>query len=207
MGHNMLCPYGGRDAFPCDLKLWLWVSRDEVAAAVLGVTFFGGLHAEGLFLAEADGVHAVTRNAEADHIGANGVGTTYAESEVVFGGAALVAVAFDVDANGWIGLEEVGSLGKILTSVGTNLGAVVIEVGVTHFLIEEFVAGQGRLDGWRSRAGDSDANAGVGVAGSVASGNGVGGAVAGCDGGGALRGDGAHFRRDGNVRRVGGGPR
>jgi hypothetical protein len=187
--------------------LWLWVSRDEVAAAVLGVALFGGLHAEGLFLAEADRVHAVAGNAEADHVGANGIGTADAESEVVLGGAALVAMSFDVDANGGIRLEEIGGLGKILTSVGTNLGAVVIEVSVPHFLVEELVAGQGSLGGWRSGAGDSDADAGVGVAASAASGDGVSGAIAGRDGGGTLRGDGANFRRDRNVRRVGGGPR
>jgi hypothetical protein len=73
-GAAVLHPYG-------DVLLGL----DEVAATVLRVALFCRLHAEGLFLAEADDVEAVAGNAEADEVLLDSVGTAIAESEVVFG--------------------------------------------------------------------------------------------------------------------------
>src|SRR5208337_3467187 len=70
------------------------LSVDEMAAAVLLVALFVGRCAEGLFLAVADGGEAVGRNAQADEILLDGGGAAIAESEVVFGGAAFVTMAF-----------------------------------------------------------------------------------------------------------------
>jgi len=192
---------------PYPFKRWLGFGWDEVAAAVLGVALFAGLHAEGLFLAEADGVHAIAGDAESDEIRADGIGAAYAESQVVFGGAAFVAVAFDGDAGLRIVLEEVGGLGEILASVGTNLGGIVIEVGVANFLVKEFFPGFGARGrgSWR-RSADVDGDAGGGVTCGAAGGERIGCGRSRRDGRGALRGDRANFGSDGNVGGVGGGP-
>src|ERR1700731_4397064 len=84
----------------------LWPRRDEVATAVLLPAGFVGFHAEGLFLAVADGVEIGGRDAEVDEVLLDGVGTAIAQSEVVFGGAAFVAVAFDGDVGLGIALAE-----------------------------------------------------------------------------------------------------
>jgi len=168
---------------------------------------FVGFGAEGLFLTPTGGEDAVGGKAKADEIFLDGVGAALAESEIVLGGAALVAVALDGDAGRGIIFQEVGGLLKSGAGVGANFGGVVIEVGVTDFLEEEFVeAGFGSFRGGRRRV-DGDANGGVrGTAGS-GSGEGVGGGVRWGDGGGALRSDSADFGSDGDAGGVGGGPR
>src|SRR5208283_3628176 len=114
-----------------------------MAAAVLLVTGFVGRGAEGLFLAVADGGEAVGRNAQADEILFDGGSAAITESEVVFGGAAFVAMAFDGDANLRVVAEEIGGFAESILGVSANIRLVVIEVGVTNFLEEEFV--QARL--------------------------------------------------------------
>jgi len=71
------------------------LGADEVAAAVLLPAGFGALGAEGLFFAEAYGADAIGGDAQGDEILLDGAGAAIAKSEVVFGGAALIAVAFD----------------------------------------------------------------------------------------------------------------
>src|SRR5208337_3846052 len=181
---------------------------DEVAATVFLPAGLVGFHAEGLFLAIADRGEAVGRNAQADEILLDGVGAAIAESQVVFSGAAFVAMALDGDAELRIVAEEVGGLTEGILGVGANISLVVIEVGVTHFLKEEFVqGGLGSLDDRRRRRnGDGDAHAGFGTAAGARGSDAVGGRVGRRYRGGALRGDGANFRGDGNILCVGGGP-
>jgi len=164
------------------------------------------LHAEGLFLAPTGGSKAVGRNAEADEILLNGVGATVAEGEIVFGGAAFVAMAFDGDAGLGIVLEEVGGLLKSLTSVRTNFSGIVIEEGVADFLGPEFI--EAGVFGFGDGSGDAngDADGGVGIAAGRTGGEGIGSGLGGRDGGGALRSDGADFGSDGDVGGVGSGP-
>jgi hypothetical protein len=77
-----LCGHGVQHCCTPTRKL---LGLDEVAAAVLGVALFARLHAEGLFLAEADGVEAVAGNAEIDEILLDGVGAAITQREVVLG--------------------------------------------------------------------------------------------------------------------------
>src|SRR5262245_34598963 len=90
----------------------LLLVANEVAAAVLLIAILGGLHAEGLFLAEANGVDAIGGDAQRNEILLHGAGATISESEVVFGGTALVAVAFDGDPLRRIVAEIFGSLAE-----------------------------------------------------------------------------------------------
>src|SRR6267154_1315460 len=87
------------------------LGADEVAAAVLLPAGFGALGAEGLFFAEAYGADAIGGDAQGDEILLYCAGAAIAKSEVVFGGAALVAMAFDGYANAGVIAQEFGGLG------------------------------------------------------------------------------------------------
>src|SRR5580704_15221626 len=117
-----------------------------MAAAVLLPAGLVAVHAERLFLAVADGGDAVGGNAERDEVLLGGIGAAVAESEVVFGGAALVAMAFDGHFDLRVVLQEVRSLGKGLTGIGANVGFVEVKIGVAHFPEEEII--QVRLRCW-----------------------------------------------------------
>jgi len=65
-------------------------------------------------------------------------GAAIAKSEVVFSGAAFVAVAFNGDVSEWVALEEGSGLFERYAGVRTNVGLIEIEISVTHFLGEEF---------------------------------------------------------------------
>src|SRR6266478_1201505 len=189
----------------------LWRLRllgaDEVAAAVLLPAGFVALGAEGLFFAEADGAEAIGGDAQGDEILLDGAGAAIAEREVVFGGAALVAVAFDGHAKLRIVAQELGGRGERLAGVGANVGFVEIEVGVAHCIGEDLVVVRLilRLDRRRGSA-DGDARGGVRGAAGAAGGDGVGGGIGRGHFGGAFGGDGADFGSDGELRGVGGGP-
>src|SRR5260370_207141 len=125
-----------------------------MAAAVLLPASLVVLRTEGLLLAEADGADAVRRDAERNDVLLDGVGAAIAEAQVVFGGAALVAVAFDGHCDGGVALQEVRGLGERGAGVGTNVGLVVIEIGGAHFLEEELIEVRlGRRWGRRMRRG------------------------------------------------------
>ena len=59
-----------------------------------------------------------------------GVGAVFAESEVVLGRSAIVAVAADDDFDGGVGAEIAGGLGDGGSGVGTEIVAVVVEEDV-----------------------------------------------------------------------------
>src|SRR5260370_30064215 len=119
-----------------------------MAAAILLPASLGVLHAEGLLLTEADGAHTVGGDAQRHEILLDGVGTAIAEAEVVFGGAALVAMTFDGDFDRRVLLQEVRSRRERRTSVRTNVGLVVVKVGVTHSLVK-IRLGSRRRRRWR----------------------------------------------------------
>src|SRR5262249_44174588 len=97
------------------------------------------LHAERLLFAEANGIDAIGGDAQGDEVLLDGAGTTIAESKVVLGGAALVAVAFDGDALGWVVTKILSRFTESGASVSARVSLVEVEVGVLHQAMEEFV--------------------------------------------------------------------
>src|SRR6516225_5558852 len=184
----------------------LWFVEGEVAAAILLPAGFGLLGAELLFFTPTGGAEVGRGNAETDEIFLDRIGAALAESEVVFGRTAVVAVAFDGHVRVGIGLEERSGLLKSLAGVGANVGFIQIEEGVAHFLGEEFVHALGA----RRRGGrrvDGDAHGGIGVAARRTGGEGVARRFRGVHGRGTLGRNSADFGRDRDVRGVGSGPR
>src|SRR5260370_18066635 len=99
-----------------------------MAAAVLLPASLVVLHAEGLFLAEADDRDAVGGNAQGNDVLLHGVGAAVTETQVVFRGATLVAVAFDGHFEPRIIFEEIGGLSKVPAGVGGNGGLCGIQI-------------------------------------------------------------------------------
>src|ERR1700722_4454977 len=187
-----------------DADQGLLLCPDEVSAAVLLVAILSGLHAERLLFAETDGVDAIGGDAQGDEILLRGAGTTIAESKVVFGGAALVAVTFDGDALGRIAAEILGGLSEGGAGVGTNVGFVEVEIGVANFTREDFILrGLGR----RSSSGcDGDARTRCCGAAWTTGSDGVGSRSGRRDGLLAFSGNSANVGSDGELRCVGGSP-
>src|SRR5437870_1750981 len=92
-----------RSKFVSDSQLLL---IHEVAAAILLPAVFGAFGAERFLLAVADGANAIARNTRADECTLDGIGAVVPQSQVVFGGTALVAVAFHGKMNVGMGREE-----------------------------------------------------------------------------------------------------
>lgn len=150
------------------------VGADEMAATILLVARFAGFTAEWLFFAVAHGAEAIGRDTQRDEILLHGGGATISQAEVVFGGAALIAMAFDGGFNVWIGTENFGGCAKGLTRIGADVGFIQIEVGVFDLFFENLVSGTIRIGGLGIRdAGDGNAYAGIGGAAGTCSGNGV----------------------------------
>src|SRR6266851_1345506 len=183
------------------------LGADEVAAAVLLPAGFVVLVAEGLFLAETDRGQPVGGNAQRNEVLLHGAGAAIAERQVVFRGAALVAVAFNGHAKLRIVAQKLGGLGERLASVGANVGLVEVEIGIAHFISEDFVVVRLRRLLWRRRRSTNNhARGGVCGAARAARGDGVRRGIGGRHLGRAFGGDRAHFRRDGELRRVRGAP-
>ena len=73
------------------------VDDDRLAIAVALVGLLGGARVDRTFLAVGQGGDAAGRHAAGDQVFADGIGPAGAEGQVVFAGAAFVAVAFDPD--------------------------------------------------------------------------------------------------------------
>src|SRR3954454_24747655 len=67
----------------------------NVTTAVLRPALFVGVGAEGLFFPKAGGANTIGAYAQFGDLGLNGVGAILTEREIVFDGAALVAMPFD----------------------------------------------------------------------------------------------------------------
>src|SRR5260370_39614725 len=103
-----------------------------MAAAVLLPAGFDALHTKGLLFAEADGAEAVGRYAQRYEILLDGGGAAIAEAQVVFRGPALVAMTFDGRLEPRIVFQEIRGLRKCSASIRTNVGLVVVEIGIEH---------------------------------------------------------------------------
>src|SRR5262245_44378993 len=93
------------------------VANDEVAAPVLGPRGLVVTHGNRLLLAEADGRNAGGIHAEVDQVALGRLCTALAQREVVLLGAALVAVALDLDRHVALRLEERRVLAQSLARV------------------------------------------------------------------------------------------
>ena len=113
-----------------------------MAAAVLLPTRFVGLAAERLFLTEADRLNPVCRNASRNEGILHSAGAVVAQSQVVFGGSALVAVSLNGDAHVGVLLQERSVRLNERLLVGPNVRLVVIELHVLHVLSEELLFGE-----------------------------------------------------------------
>src|SRR6266446_6543749 len=155
------CPAGGtreikggrsRPLFRCS-----WMPEllfiNEVPAAILLPAGLVRFCAERLFFTIADGLDAIATDPALDECVFDGVRTIGAQGQVVFGGAALVAVTFDCDPDVGMLLQELsaGLQGSLL--IRANVRLVVIEINVLHVLGEQLLFGQRRC--WRSRCGRS----------------------------------------------------
>ena len=107
------------------------------------------LVAELLLFAEADGAKAVGRNTKRHEILLGGAGSAIAEREIVFGGAALIAMALDGGTSLRMIAEELRSLRKGGTRVSPNVSFIEVEVSVLDFLREQFRPV--RFGSWRWR--------------------------------------------------------
>src|SRR5258708_17659551 len=120
----MLRPYAE------DTDVCVLLGADEVAAAILLPARFVVLVAEGLFLAEADGADAIGGDAQGNEILLDGAGAAIAEREVVFGGPALVAMAFNGHANLRVVAQAVGGFGELLAGIRANVSLVGIDISI-----------------------------------------------------------------------------
>ena len=145
----------------------------------------------GLLLAVADGGQAGLGHAQAGQVGLGGMGAALAQGQVVFDGAALVAVAGDLDLGVRIGLEEVGD--------GLELGLVgLADVRLVEVEVDVLEGGLG--GGLELRLGGGGLAGGLGVGLGLAPGGVVivrlglgGGAGAGAAAGAGSAGAGAGF--------------
>src|SRR5258706_6823141 len=140
------------------------LGADEVAAAILLPAGFVALVGEGLCFVIADGADAIGGEAQGDEILLDGAGAAIAEREAVLRGAALVAVAFDGDAELPVIAQEVSGLGECCAGVRANVCFVEIKIGVLDFLWEERIQVR-RGRGFYRRRGHADRNTRGGVCG------------------------------------------
>src|SRR5207245_10600010 len=136
-------------------------------------------------------------NSERDDVLLHGAGAAIAEAQIVFRGAALVAVSFDGRLDLRVVLQEIRSFRERLAGIGTNVRFVVIEICIAHFLQEELIEGglRGRHRRRRRRI-YSDARAGVGGAARTRGGDRVSSRISGRGRGRTRGGEGAAVRRE-----------
>src|SRR5579863_6254922 len=111
--------------------------KNEVAAAVLLPASFIALCAEGFLLAVADRLYAAGTDAACGQRVLHCAGTLVAQSDVVFGRPALVAVSLNRDVHIGVLAEEldVGLHRSLL--VGADIGLVIVEINIFDVLIED----------------------------------------------------------------------
>src|SRR5271156_4643879 len=113
------------------------VCHDEVRAAILLPARFVMLGAERALFAPARCFHAVRRDAERNQVVLRGFGASLAQTQVVFRGSALVAMAFDGDVNLRIGTQELGIFGQSGAGVLAQIGLIELEVRILDVLVEQ----------------------------------------------------------------------
>src|SRR5580704_10656274 len=149
--------------------------RHEVPAAILLPALFAVLGAEGPLFAPADGVHAIRADAQRNQIILRCLRAPFTQADIIFGGTALVAMAFDGYAHLRVGTQKFRRLGEGVARVRANIGLVKIKVSVLHVLLEKFA--HALIVSWRnarSRGIHGDARGGRGGAARPGGGDGVG---------------------------------
>src|SRR5262249_22800048 len=123
---------------------WL-VDQDKMIAAVFLPAIFIGLSTDPLLFALTDFAKRIRANSVLDERLTGGFGTVLAEREVVLGGAALVATAFNPHLPVVL-LDQLRGLGQRLLRVRTEVGFVIVKINVFDGLLEElFFRETGRL--------------------------------------------------------------
>src|ERR1700722_8266708 len=108
----------------------------EMRSPVLLPARFIMLAAERPLFAPADRIHSRGGNAERDQVILCGLGGGVTETNVVFRGTTLIAMAFDGYANLRVRPQKLGRLGQIIACIGANIGLVKVEESVLHILLE-----------------------------------------------------------------------
>src|ERR1700760_374931 len=72
------------------------------------------------------------------------------QRQVVFGGTAIIAIAFNLYLPALL-LDDLRCLGQCLLSVGTQISLVIVEVNVFHHLGEKLIVGHGWCRNWSRR--------------------------------------------------------
>src|SRR6202008_3299034 len=178
----------------------------EVAPAVLLPAGLVGVSAEGSFLAPTGGSYPVRRHAQGNKILFDRIRAALAKSQIVFGGASLVAVALDRHMGGGIVLQEIRRFLKGVSRIGTNGGGIVIEIGIVNVLEEQFIQRWLVHFGDRRGSNDGNVNAGFRISAGATGGKSIGGGCGWCDRGGALRRDRADFGSDRGLSSLSGRP-
>src|SRR5579871_1548188 len=109
---------------------------NKMSTPVLLPARFVVLGAEGLLLAIADGLDVIGRNAILNQRIFGCVGAVVAQGQVVFGGAALVAVALDGDFDVRVLLQKVGVTLNCRLLIRADIVLIVVEVDILHVLVE-----------------------------------------------------------------------
>src|SRR5436853_2937296 len=118
-------------------------------AAVLLPAIVVGLSADRFFLAVAYGLDLVFLDPGLQQGALGGWGTVCAQAYVVFGRAALVSIAFDLDYPVRMGADGLCRLGQHLLGIRTQVILVIIEIDVANVLIKQFLFRRRRSGDWR----------------------------------------------------------
>src|ERR1700733_9095952 len=82
-------------------------------------------------------IHTVGGDAERNKVILGGLSSAFTEADVVFSGTALVALAFDGDADLRVRAQKFGGLRQIISGVRANIRLVEVEVRVLYILLEQ----------------------------------------------------------------------
>src|SRR5437762_815074 len=129
-------------------------------AAVLLPTLLIRLRASRFLLAIADTLEPVSGDACLREGLPGSAGALVAQREVVFGRAALIAIALDPHLPVSMLGHHLGGLGKFLLRIRGQFGRIIIEVDVLHALGKDLVVAQRRCGRsgcrcWRSTYGNA----------------------------------------------------
>src|SRR5579864_177448 len=117
-------------------------------AAIFLPAIFILLSALWFFLAVADGLERIGANAVANQRLLGRVSATLTQRQIVLGGTAVVAVAFNLDLPALL-LDDLCRLRQCLLRVGTQISLVVVEVNILYHLGKKLIVGDCRR--WRGR--------------------------------------------------------
>ena len=129
----------GAQGFPAMSILLCLGTVVEVSAAILLPAILVFVSANRPILAVGNRVDAVGADSQINQEILGGGGAPVTETEVVLFAPTFVAVAFDRELDIRVRFQEVGIGRQGLLRVRTDVGLVVIEVGILHILCEEIL--------------------------------------------------------------------